>query len=568
MSDADGTRKESRSRRRAWLLGGVGVLVLVVAVAAVVSVVDPFGWNLLDKASGLRDEAAGAMPPGVGLYAEIDLINFSEETLTEFSQPFVAALAEPGVDDLGGGIERLDAMLAEEIGLTLSDDVRPWLGRSVGVGLTELAVLPDGRLDRAGWLLVAGTQDRGAADDFLDKLGRQLSERTGGEPTASDYRGRTITGFGPDEALPLGGLAFSRSGGQVIIGSDEATVRAAIDAQQGESLADSDVFQSLTGSLPAERGLTLYADQEQVPELGRLLAGAAPLAIGPLDLTSLALPPAAIGASIVDQGLRLDTAAPAAEAQSSPGQVGQGASLLPAEALAFVAGDSLDGAWGALKASLEAGDSLADFEESMALLSREFGYDPDRQLLPLLDGVWTLALLPADEGLLLELTGRPLGAVLLANGSDAAGISAAVDDLNVALEGQRLPLATADIGGVTATTIDLASLIGAPLPLYGVAGEQLFLGTDGHVLAQVLTGEASPGQGALDDDAAYQAAAAQLPEGYQVGAFADGSVLPALLSDGADGPTTRLMQPLLGIIAGTGPAVGGVRPGVVILVVE
>ena len=115
----------------------VGLVLLgLVLLAAAVLLIDPFGWNLLDKASGLRDEAASAMPPDTALYAEIDLINSDEETITEFSQPFVEALAEPGVEDLGGGIERLDEMLVAEIGLTLREDVMPWLGRSVGLGLT------------------------------------------------------------------------------------------------------------------------------------------------------------------------------------------------------------------------------------------------------------------------------------------------------------------------------------------------------------------------------------------------------------------------------------------------
>ena len=61
-------------------------LIAVVIVAGALLLVDPLGWHLLDKASGLRDDAAGAMPPGVGVYAGIDLRVFIEEALTEFSQ--------------------------------------------------------------------------------------------------------------------------------------------------------------------------------------------------------------------------------------------------------------------------------------------------------------------------------------------------------------------------------------------------------------------------------------------------------------------------------------------------
>jgi hypothetical protein len=335
-------------------------------------------------------------------------------------------------------------------------------------------------------------------------------------------------------------------------------------------LADDETYQQLVASLPEERGLTLYADQARAPEMSRLLARAAPLAIGPLDLTSLVLPPGAVGVSIVDQGLRLDTAAPQGDtdAEQAPRQM---AALFPAATLVFVSGDTLDGVWTSLKGSLAAAGTLGDFEESMALLSREFGYDPDQQLFPVLDGEWTLAVLPAGEGLVNELTGWPLGLVLLAGSEDVGALAATVDDLNQSLEGQRLPLATADVGGAQATFIDLESLIGAPLPLYGIEEDYLFLGTDAQILAEVLDG-----QGVLSESEDYQAAVKLLPEGYKPGAYVDLAGLLAQMADGANGEdydpsmalSTALLDPVRHVVAGSGPAAGGVRPGVVFIIIE
>jgi hypothetical protein len=548
---------------RRWLLyGGLAALGLA-ALAAVVVLVDPFGWNLLDKASGLRDEAVGAMPPDVGLYAGLDLINFSEERLTAFSQPFVTALAEPGVEDLAGGLERLDAMLAQEIGLTLSDDVMPWLGRSVGLGLTDLALQPDGTIDRVGWVLVAGSQDRRAADAFLADLSEQLAQRSSVAATVSEYHGRRITSFARGKGVPFGGLAFTRSGGQVLLGSDEAVVRAAIDAQRGQSLGDGQMFRKLTASLPDERGLTLYANEEQVPELNRLLAAAAPLAIGPVDLTSLVFPPGAVGVSMIDQGLRLDLTTPAGDSPGTPGEAREMAGRLPAEALALISGDSLESLWQSLKASLAAGGSLSDFQESMSLLSREFGYDPDQDLLPLLDGEWVLALLPASEGLVLELTGQPLGVVLLASSHDPAGLAAAVDDLSQSLADQRLPLATVEVDGAMATTVDLASLIGAPLPLYGVEQTSLFLGSDAQILAQTLSGSQP-----LADNPGFRSAGALLPAEYDLSCFVDVARLLGQLDSGDSAFPARILRPIRQVLAGGGPASEGVGRGVAFIVVE
>jgi hypothetical protein len=551
--------------RRLGLAGIVGLALLALGLlAAVALLVDPFGWNLLDKVSGLRDEAAQAMPPDTALYAELDLINFDEATITDFSQPFVAALAQPGVEDLGGGIERLDEMLSAEIGLTLREDVMPWLGRSAGLGLTDLTLAPDGSIQGVGWLLVAGSQDRRAADDFLEQLGRQVTELSGIQPAESSYRGQTITSFDLATAeTPLSGLAFTRSTGLVILGSDEATVRAAVDAQKNGSLADQEGYRELAAALPEERGLTLYAEAAQAPELSRLLGNVAPLAIGPLDLTSLRLPPGAVGVTIVDEGLRLDTVSPlagGATAGEVPGPR-QMAGLLPAAALAYLTGDSLNGVWGSFKDSLEAGGNLADFEESMALFSREFGFDPDRELLPLLDDEWTLALLPADEGLLADQSGLPLGLVLLAGSGDPAGLEEALAGLNQGLEDQRLPLDTVEVAGATAYFVDLESLLGAPLPLYGIDGQVLFLGTDANSVEQVRTA-GTP----LAGDSGHARATALLPEGYEAAAFLDLTRLMSLL----DGPgdSLRFFEPISQVISGTGPAGEDVSLGVTIIFVE
>jgi hypothetical protein len=239
------------------------------------------------------------------------------------------------------------------------------------------------------------------------------------------------------------------------------------------------------------------------------------------------------------------------------------AGRLPDETLVLLTGASLNDVWQGLKGSLAAGGNLADFEESMALLAREFGYDPDRELLPLLDDEWALAVLPADEGLVLELADQPLGLLLLAGSGDAAGLETAVADLSTSLAEQRLPLETVDAGGYTATTIDLASLIGAPLPYYGLAGDDFFLGTDAGLVAQTFSGAET-----LASVGDYQAAVDLLPDGYWLVAYADVPRLLAQLATGNDDAPARLAEPLRQVVAASGPAADGLRQAVVLIIVE
>jgi len=559
---ADHKTNEQARRYRPGPLAIVGLAALGLLVAAVVLLlVDPFNWRLL----GLREVAAAAMPLETGLYAEIDLVDFDEETLSEFSQPFVVALAEPDVQDLAGGLENLDALLETEVGLTLRHDVMPWLGRSVGLGLTELKLLPDGRLESAEWLLVAGTQDRRGADEFLAKLSRKVTDLSGLEPALSEYRGRTITSFGPADDVPLGSLAFTRSAGQVIIGAKVASVQAAVDAQKGQSLAEAETFSTLSNALPRERGLTLFMDQARLPELSQLVGSAVPLAIGPLDVGSLGLPPGMIGVSIVDQGLRFDWTGPVTNEQSGGAPPGTRlmAGLFPASTVAFFTGDSLNDLWHSLKDSMEDGGDLADFEESMALFVREFDFDPEKDFLPALDGEWTLALLPADQGLLADRTDLSVGMVLLAEAADPVALAQAANELNEALAGQRLPLETVELGGVTATSVDLESLLGGPLPLYGVDDGYFFAGTDSEIISQVLAGSSE-----LESDSRYAATLSLVPDTYRVDVYVDGPRLRAAFDQDQDSLLWRLSAPVKSIVFASAPAENMIGRGVAFIVVE
>ncbi|MGD8807367.1 MAG: hypothetical protein PVH65_16040, partial [Chloroflexota bacterium] len=91
----------------------------------------------------------------------------------------------------------------------------------------------------------------------------------------------------------------------------------------------------------------------------------------------------------------------------------------------------------------------------------------------------------------------------------------------------------------------------------------LFLGTDAQLLAQTLSGD-----GSLDDDPAYQAAGALLPDDTTLSAYVDVAGLLARLDGGESEPLARLLTPVQRIVAGGRPAGDGLRQGVSFIVVE
>jgi hypothetical protein len=152
-----------------------------------------------------------------------------------------------GVDDLGGTVVSYleQSALSSDEPFDFEREVQPWLGESAGVFLTEF----DGNDFEGGGFAIEVT-DTGEAQDFIDK--RSESE----EPKAKDesYEGVDYKVDSEDEQ------AVGIVGNFVVFGEDRAAFEAAVDASQGDSLADAETFKDIAPSSPEGSLADVYVD--------------------------------------------------------------------------------------------------------------------------------------------------------------------------------------------------------------------------------------------------------------------------------------------------------------------
>jgi Protein of unknown function (DUF3352) len=193
---------------------------------------------------GDSGDLASLVPPDVPLYAEAVLRPEGEQ------REAVESLSEQvaGIDDPGARlIEELDRALAEEAGeFTYEDDIEPWLGERGGVFVLSFAN-GGGEPDLAAIVEVTDTE---AAQDFIDESAEANPEEVGED--------RSYEGF--DYLTSPDGDAVAGLVGDALVVGTESSFKVAVDASEGESLAESDAYTERLEPLEDDGLATLYVD--------------------------------------------------------------------------------------------------------------------------------------------------------------------------------------------------------------------------------------------------------------------------------------------------------------------
>jgi hypothetical protein len=144
--------------------------------------------------------------------------------------------ADPGAK-IVSLIDREGSRQSPKERFTYAADIQPWLGQEAGAFFTSFSGEGTGAA-------VIETTNSGEALAFARK-----SES--GATRTSQQGGTTV------HTNPSDGDSFATAGDFLLFGDEEA-VKAAISAQQGDSLGDSDDFKNALGDLPDDRLGTLY----------------------------------------------------------------------------------------------------------------------------------------------------------------------------------------------------------------------------------------------------------------------------------------------------------------------
>jgi hypothetical protein len=155
------------------------------------------------------------------------------------------AMKVAGIEDLGGAIvEKLESAASHDQ-FDYEKNIEPWLGEKAAMALPEY----DGD-NFSNYVMAFQSTDTGATQDFIDNVAEKSDEPIEeGSYEGVDYKIET----GNDTAMGVVGdfLVFAQS---------EAAFKKAVDAFDGESLADSDTYAAAVSQAPSGSLLDVYAD--------------------------------------------------------------------------------------------------------------------------------------------------------------------------------------------------------------------------------------------------------------------------------------------------------------------
>jgi hypothetical protein len=201
------------------------------------------------------------------------------------------------------------------------------------------------------------------------------------------------------------------------------------------------------------------------------------------------------------------------------------AEFLPESTYVFIVGQRLDLIWqNAIDSLGQAGVSEDDLDEAMDMFDDMFGFNPSDDLLPLLDGEYSISIIDSDEGLMAEEFGADLGMVMMVGSSSGEELVGLAEDFTDGLEDQELSVDDSANDDVTIYEVEdpNGELVGA----YGVSEEYLVLSTSGESVETLFAGESN-----LADSDKYQSAWDAFPRGTIPVMYVDVDGLLAALED-------------------------------------
>ena len=508
--------------------------------------------------------------------------------------------------------EELEDAIEDEFDVE-PEDLGAWLGTEISVAVMNFD-------SRDGTIDVAGTVDvrnRGAAEDFIDKVLDRLEEDGGLDFDRDDYE--DFDTWVDESRRNDFELSLALSESLLVVASAEHILKTVLDRVSGKqerTLASDEAFQEARAALPKRRFMSTYVNYENLfdaiedaaaVELAELGTAGEQTACGDL-LTSI---PNWVVMSLgaFERGIVAEVASPLTSSgwPAAP-ELPNAAELLPADALGFAAvsfnptigewreslrecgiadlyGDDL---WEEVLGSIPP-DTQLDWFEEIDRSAREASAQPqpeplgrDATLADALDiGLWAgsrLAGFDIETDLLKHLEGtaiasvlhvpsdleRPLDAVAMVSyrPENADELDEALTEIASWLEDEfDLDFDSANVGAErNARILDLRDSddIGYDLG-YVLHGGFLTFGTTERAIETVVSRQQGEG-GALATDGEYRRATASLPGDRDMLAYIGLKGIVGLVSDagGIDRRTEGMLEETLGAVSMSTSSNGGV----------
>ena len=512
---------------RMLIIGGIAALALVAIIVV-------GGIILLPKLFGNDKSAiASVMPPDTTMLVELNALNLANEDTSRIARAFQDVFDEADVEfdaeEPGKALENLDDELKDASGLTISDDILPWIGPNLGIGLAELDIEAMNEGDPPQLIFAATIRDTAVADIFIEDLIDAIEEQSDSRVDEVEYGGALV--FEIDSDFEDERIAFGRSSEMFFMATNIDLLKDAIDAQQGENLGDVAEYQDTIANLPADRAMTVYVSGEGLEDAAKgaedsgefegLDAGAIKdlgfIGVG-MAITAI---PEGIQVDFIGNYDKLsDEQQAMLDAQTDKIRT---AEFLPESTYVFLVGQRLDLVWENAMNSVS-GVTEDDLDEAMDMFDDMFGFNPNDDLMPLLNGEYSLAIIDSDEGLISEQFETDLGLVVMTGASDGEELANLAEDFTDGLEDQDMNVD--DSGNDDVTVYEVEDTTGELIGAYGVSEDYLVLSTSGETIEGLFLGEAN-----LADSDKYRDAWDAFPRGTIPVMYMDLDGLFAALED-------------------------------------
>lgn len=444
-----------------------------------------------------EDQAIRLVPKDSILYGNLFLrpSNDQKMALDDLLQKF------PGVENTDDALDTLIELFDEQLrkqGLAYEEDIEPWLGDQVAGFM-----MPGGSVEVPNVGILVESKDDEAFRNFLDKV--QENESPDAQIVEREYAGTT---YEVVEDLP-GTPSFVFLEGFLVGGTEEA-VKASIDAQEGETLQDSEKFVDATSGLRDDWLGLFYADTGAIFSLfeEEMQGQGLPEEQAVFESFGFGDQQPSAGVAYVtsdtigfESSGSLPTEGPLAGFRSF---IGSGLlPQLPAESWAAFGVPDL----GRLSENML--DLFADFpgfdrEEIDASFTRETGLDLQEDLLS-----WM-----GDAGIFVMGTNvQEVGGGVVIQSTDPTKTTSALAEVQDLLEKQGLQPRPATQGDLEGFSLQAP---GMPAPVYFLGGDRLVV-----TYGQSATEQAVFGEESLADDDNFGLGVDQLGDEYDVAFYVD-----------------------------------------------
>lgn len=241
----------------------VGVLVAVL-VLGVIGVAAAAIANRTAQSPG--DATASVMPPNTMMYFSL---NTHADQLPNFN-----VIADAWKDSKEANMLSSALQLGvTQAGLNWEEDIQPWLGGRVALGLVDLGSMDKTQTDnptyRAPFFVIAmQTKDRAKSDAALANVFKQIGKTTTGSLETETYRGIPITylSSGKDPVQETGAMATVNDTVVLAVNRDQlkSVINAALD---GQNLATSANYKTVMSALPDQNASAMYFDYNRYMDL-------------------------------------------------------------------------------------------------------------------------------------------------------------------------------------------------------------------------------------------------------------------------------------------------------------